>query len=400
FVATADHPSGNWALQHVVDVDNWEDPCPFWDDDGQAYLVRSKLCGDALYLHRMSSDGKQILDNGVLIYRDQSQPTIEGPKFLKKDGYYYILAPAGGVPTGWQTVLRSRNIYGPYESKVVMHTGNTAINGPHQGGLVELGSGEWWFMHFQDRDMYGRIVHLQPVSWVDGWPLIGIDTNDDGIGEPVAGFRKPDAAIPSTPQAPQTSDEFNESRLGRQWQWHANPKTEWYSLNPAKGTLRMNAIRSLTQNGNFWYVPNLLLQKFPAPEFTVNTKLSFYPEHNGERAGLAVMGNSWAYIALVQENDVLFIRTCRGTFNRCDESTTLVHSEIATEGEYYFRLTVSDGGMCRFAYSDDNVNFTDSGLSFQAEKGRWIGAKTGLFCINPNIQQSTGWAEFDWFRVE
>ena len=200
----------------MVKAENWEDPCPLWDNDGNAYLVRSKLCGGALYLHRLSADGSRILDNGTEIFRDPDQPTIEGPKFLKKDGYYYIFAPAGGVPNGWQTVLRSKNIYGPYQNKIVLHTGNTKINGPHQGGIVELKSGEWWFMHFQDKDFYGRIVHLQPVSWSNNWPLIGIDNNNDGISEPVMEYKKPDVGKTYPVIIPQTSDEFNNEELGLQ----------------------------------------------------------------------------------------------------------------------------------------------------------------------------------------
>jgi beta-xylosidase len=135
FMAKADDPLGDCDLHHVEHVALWEDPCPLWDDDGQAYLVRSKVCGEELYLHKMSADGTKLLDNGKLIYRDlDANPVIEGLKLLKKDGYYYILAPAGGVPTGWQTVLRSKNIYGPYDEKVVLYKGNTSINGPHQGG--------------------------------------------------------------------------------------------------------------------------------------------------------------------------------------------------------------------------------------------------------------------------
>jgi beta-xylosidase len=121
FMASTENPAGAWELHHLLPVHQWEDPCPLWDDDGQAYLVRSKLRGSKLFLHKLSPDGKKILDNGVLIFEDKkNQPTIEGPKFLKKDSYYYILAPAGGVPTGWQTVLRSKNIYGPYEQKMAV----------------------------------------------------------------------------------------------------------------------------------------------------------------------------------------------------------------------------------------------------------------------------------------
>jgi beta-xylosidase len=291
FMATAEDPAGEWDLHHVVDVELWEDPCPFWDDDGNAYLVRSKLRADVLYLHRMSPDGMELLDNGRVIYSNvDKQPVIEGPKLLKVNGCYYILAPAGGVPTGWQTVLRSKNIYGPYEDKIVLHQGNTEINGPHQGGLVSLRSGEWWFVHFQDRGVYGRIVHLQPVNWKDDWPLMGMDINNDGIGEPVMERQKPNVGKVYPVAIPQTTDEFETDELGLQWQWHANQHEEWYSLTQAPGSIRLFSVRNPTQSGNLWRVPNLLLQKFPAPSFTVYTQIIFKPELIGEKAGLVIMG--------------------------------------------------------------------------------------------------------------
>lgn len=399
FLATTDNPAGMWKLEHIVKVDNWEDPCPLWDDDGNVYLVRSKLCGNALYLHRMSADGKQLLDNGTEIFRDKEQPTIEGPKFLKKDGYYYIFAPAGGVPTGWQTVLRSKNIWGPYEAKVVMHQGNTEINGPHQGGVVELESGEWWFLHFQDRSMYGRIEHLQPMVWKnDGWPIIGIDQDNDGIGEPVLECAKPNVGKTYPVKNPQTSDEFNDGELGLQWQWHANSQLEWYSF--IDGKIRLNAVKNITQNGNFWFVPNLLMQKFPAPEFSTTTKVEFHPELNGEQCGLVVMGITWASISLIKQNDSIFIRTYEVAFDRCDEAGIQTGLVIANFPECYLKVQVKEGGMCQFSYSLDNQKFQELGKPSKASKGRWIGAKTGIFCINPNMKESNGFATFDWFRVE
>ncbi len=400
FVATADHPSKKWTLKHIVKVDNWEDPCPLWDDDGNAYLVRSKLCGNALYLHKMSNDGMKILDNGIEIFRDKHQPTIEGPKFLKKDGYYYIFAPAGGVTNGWQTVLRSQNIYGPFEFKEVLHSGNTDINGPHQGGVLELESGEWWFIHFQDKDMYGRIVHLQPMSWSGGWPLIGVDQNNDAIGEPIAEFKKPDVGKEYPKIQPQTSDEFDGEKIGLQWQWHANFQKEWYSLDKKKDILRLNSVKNITQNGNFWYVPNLLMQKFPAPEFTVTTKVSFNPDLEGEQAGLVVMGNSWGYISIIKSQGAFYIRTFEGIHDRCDEAGFETGNVKIDKPECYFRLVVKNGGMYQFSYSFDNERFILLGRPAKASKGRWIGAKVGLFCLNPNMQDSMGFAEFEWFRIK
>jgi len=400
FVATASDPAGDWELRQIVVVDNWEDPCPLWDDDGKAYLVRSKLCGGALYLHQLSADGSKILDNGIEIYRNPDQPTIEGPKFLKKDGYYYIFAPAGGVQNGWQTVLRSENIYGPYESKIVLHKGNTVINGPHQGGIVELKSGEWWFMHFQDRDFNGRIVHLQPVAWNDSWPLIGIDLDHDGIGEPVLEYKNPDVGNTYPVMVPQTSDEFDHRTIGLQWQWHANPKKAWYSFDPDTGKLKLYAVKSITQKGNFWFVPNLLLQKFPAPAFTATTQVESSVNLEGERCGLVIMGTEWAYIALVNSNNSLLIRTYRGTYERCNDVTEITGSVAALSNTCYLRVIVDTAGRCLFSYSFDNLVFRDLGDPFMAKKGKWIGAKVGLFCVNPNISESKSYATFDWFRFE
>jgi len=399
FMASAADPAGDWELHYIEKVAQWEDPCPFWDDDGNAYLVRGKVCGHALYLHEMSPDGMKLLDNGTLIYRDTINPTIEGPKFLKKDGYYYILAPAGGVPTGWQTVLRSKNIYGPYEAKKVLHQGNTNINGPHQGALIDLESGEWWFMHFQSKDAWGRIVHLQPVTWEDGWPLMGVDINNDGIGEPVESFRKPDVGKYYPVMIPQTSDEFNDPEMGLQWQWHANSNKEWFSLSEKPGNIRLYAVKNFTQQGNLWYVPNLLLQKFPAPAFSATARIEFTPALQGEKCGLVIMGNEWAYIAMTLEENRKFIRVYNGSFNKCDDPTRETGSAVIESTSCFFRVKVDEKGLCRFAYSFDDRNYSELGEPFQAKPGMWIGAKVGLFCINPNIQESDGYADVDWFRI-
>ncbi len=358
FMASTADPAGSWDLHHVVKVEMWEDLCPIWDDDDNAYLVRSKLRGDILYLHRMSGDGKKLLDNGTVIFHnEETQPTIEGPKLLKKDGYYYILAPAGGVPHGWQTVLRSKNIYGPYESKIVLHKGSTEINGPHQGGIVKLESGEWWFLHFQDRDAYGRIVHLQPVYWQDDWPMMGEDINDDVIGEPVQEYKKPDVGKSYDIIIPQTSDEFNASELDLQWQWHANPEREWYSLNENPSHLRLYSIQNISQSGNLWFVPNLLLQKFPAPSFTVTAKINFTPEKINEKAGLVIMGKEWAFLAIENTPEGMQLGVYNGEFYRGYDVTQTVDSVKITDSSCYLRAFVSYPGKCTFAYSNDGTNY-------------------------------------------
>ncbi len=193
---TARDPAGPWEHTTVKQVDQWEDPCPFWDDDGQAYLVHSRLGAGPLILHRMSADGSRLLDDGVEIYRG---PVAEGPKLFKRAGWYYISLPEGGVERGGQTVLRSRTLYGPYERRVV-----TPDGAPHQGGLVELDNGEAWFIGFKSAAQLGRVPMLQPVKWgADGWPVFG-----DG-GRPVLAGKKPAVGNGTPVNHPQTSDEFD-----------------------------------------------------------------------------------------------------------------------------------------------------------------------------------------------
>lgn len=397
FVATTDDPASDWTLHQMADVALWEDPSPLWDDDGNAYLVRSKMGGNVLYLHEMSPDGKELLTNGTKIYQDKSQPTIEGPKFKKRNGYYYILAPAGGVPQGWQTVLRSKDVYGPYEAKNVLHQGNTDVNGPHQGGLVGLESGEWWFLHFQSRPPWGRVVHLQPARWENDWPLMGVDQNDDGIGEPVQTYEKPDVGETHPVEVPQTTDEFNSDTLGLQWQWHANPKDDWYELD-GDGTLQLNAVQTLSQRGNMWHVPNLLLQKFPAPSFQVTTKMTFDGDLTGDKSGLVVMGESWGYVGLTQTDDGLEVGMFEGERDDFRDLTQAIETAPADSNTIYLRVSVNNSGIAHFSYSPDNEDFTMLGKEFKAQEGVWIGAKVGLFSVNPNINKSEGSATFDWFR--
>src|SRR5699024_1376961 len=234
YMVKSDDPAGEWSKPTLVKKGKGLiDPSPLWDDDGKAYLVhafaRSRAgINSLLVTQEMTPDGTELIGEPVLAFDGHDDhPTVEGPKFYKRDDYYYILAPAGGVEFGWQLAMRSKKPMGPYEEKIVMHQGNTDINGPHQGGMVETQTGESWFVHFSDQGAYGRIVHLNPVHWVDGLPMMGEDQNGDGIGEPVKTHEKPDVGQNYPIQTPRDSDEFDSNSLGLQWQWHANPEVYW-----------------------------------------------------------------------------------------------------------------------------------------------------------------------------
>lgn len=386
------------------------DPAPLWDDDGRAYLVHAFARSRSGIKHRlhvapMSPDGTRLLDEGRLVYMDSvKHPTMEGPKFYKRDGYYYIFAPAGGVATGWQTILRSRNVYGPYEDKIVLAQGSTAINGPHQGGYVETPNGEPWFVHFQDRGPYGRIVHLQPVEWKDGWPVMGRDADGDGKGEPVLEFRKPGVGRTYPVAVPQTTDEFNGARLGPQWQWTANPRDAWYSLTASKGALRLRAQKLPAGVANLWTVPNLLLQKFPAPDFQVTTRVAFDGKTPGEKSGLLIMGLDYAYLAVQRTKDG--VELVQAHAGNADKGTREEQAKpvLLTNQPVHLRVTIRNPqkheARGQFSYSLDGKTFRNIGEPFMAREGKWVGATVGLFAVAPEAAGQTGHADFDYFRIQ
>jgi beta-xylosidase len=366
-----------------------------WDDDGKAYLVHAYAYSragikNALRVRPMSPDGSRLLGEGEVAFNDPKRhPTMEGPKFLKKDDWYYILAPAGGVATGWQVALRSRHVYGPYEDKVVLEQGGTSINGPHQGALVDLPNGEWWFIHFQDVDVYGRIVHLQPVQWKDGWPLIGLDADGNGIGEPVLLSRKPVGNGESRPSTLQASDEFDSPKLGLQWQWQANHSDTWYSLTASKGRLRLFA--QFAPEADLSKAPAVLQQKFPARTFAVETLMDFTPGQTGDEAGIAVTGRECASLA------VRSAMQHRQFVSRMNGAETILGD--APLQPVKLRVDVNNVGQCFFSY-DAGDGFVRLSEAFQALKGVWIGAKVGLYCLRPQNEMPAGYADFDYFRFE
>jgi beta-xylosidase len=407
FMSKAANPAGPWTELHLVRVaKGWIDPCPFWDDDGNAYLVHAWAKSRSgiksiLTINRMSPDGTKLLDDGKAIFDGTvDHPTMEGPKLYKRNGYYYVFAPAGGVSEGWQTVLRSKNIFGPYDDKIVLTQGATEINGPHQGAWVETQSGESWFVHFQDRGAYGRIVHLQPMKWVDDWPVIGNDDDNNGRGEPVLVCQKPNVGNIHPIAVPQTTDEFDSDTLGLQWQWQANYREEWFSLKERPGWLRLFSVHKPDNAVNLWSVPSFLLQKFPSPEFTVTTKLDFSNLAMGERAGLVIMGMDYSNIAVERAADGfrLVKAACRDANTGADAN---VEGEVRRLGEFaLLRVKVTSGAVCSFSYSNDGKKFASLGRPFAAREGVWIGAKVGLYCLSSQGARESGYADFDWFRFE
>ena len=392
YVVTADHPAERWSEPQLLQAGNGLiDPCPFWDEDGRAYLVHAYSFSRAGFKHRlricpMAPDGSKLLDEGRIVFHEpEKHPTLEGPKFYKRDGWYYILAPAGGVETGWQVALRSTNIFGPYEDKIVLAQGSTQINGPHQGALVDTQDGQWWFVHFQDAGVYGRIVHLQPVKWQDGWPMMG--SQRDGVGEPVSCGAKPVQLDSRQLVIPQSSDEFDAPELGLQWQWHANNSDNWCQPGKRKGWLRLYP--QLAVNEMLARQPNLLLQKFPARTFAVETLLEFAPQEIGEEAGLIVTGQSCASLGIEKTNS--------GNELVLQIEGEQKFSKPTTSNLVRLRVCVGDGGLCHFSFAEAR-DFMEVPHSYQAQKGVWIGAKVGLYSVKRAESMAAGHVDMDYFR--
>lgn len=381
------------------------DTCPLWDEDGKAYIVHgyaNSRCGikSKLAVCEMTADGTKVISEDTIIFDGTvSHPTLEGPKFYKRNGYYYIMAPAGGVPTGWEVVLRSKNVYGPYEDRIVLRQGKTDINGPHQGGWVELENGENWFMHFQDLEVYGRIIHLQPVTWINDWPAMGENIDSGLCGQPVMECKKPDVGKEYPITAIATSDDFSSDKLGLQWQWQANNKKEWYSLTENPNHLRLYSedVKG-GEDAYMWNLPNVLTQLWQAPSMVTTVKVDMPKGTGKNKAALGVVGLKYGYIALKDDGTVEFVKG--ETKNGGEKAVEyLVTDKIISTTSVYLRTEVvgrRNGMEARVicSYSTDGDKFTVLG-EFDAMQGKWVGAKHAIFCVG----EKGGYADFSDFTV-
>ena len=411
YMVKTKNPAGKWDKPVcVIKGKGYIDTTPLWDDDGRCYMVngwansRSKFAS-VLTVRELSADGTRAIGQPVIVFdgNGTENRTCEGPKFYKRDGWYWIMCPAGGVPTGFQLAMRSKSPYGPYEHKIVLAQGKTNINGPHQGGWVHTKYGEDWFLHFQDKEAYGRVVHLNPVDWSTGWPVMGKK------GEPVTTYKKPKASTQLITN-PVESDEFNTPTMGLQWQWHAN-YDEKFGVPTAFGTFRIYTYKLSEGWKNFWEVPNMLLQKTPADRFTVTTKMRFTSKADGQMGGLIMMGLDYSALILKRTGDQF--QLVQATCKAADKGKEQTEQVIATlkptakdkieykpgiHEDIYLRLTV-DNSKVNFAYSSDGKKFTTCGTEFQMREGKWIGAKFGFVSVETDAKADRGWVEADWIRV-
>ncbi len=440
FMTRTQDPRGTWEEPvWVMKGKGLIDCCPLWDDDGRAYLSHGCAGSRAgvksvLFVAPMSADGTRVTGPSRIVYDGhEEQPTIEGTKFYKRNGYYYIMSPAGGVKYGWQVELRSRSPYGPYEEYVGMAQGKSKVNGPHQGAWIDTQQGEDWFLNFQDKHAYGRVVHLQPARWVDDWLVIGDDRDGDGCGDPVSEWKKPN--LPESGRfQPSESDEFDSTTLGLQWQWQGPGSHYWSFCDAAHSRLRLYDVQQPEGARNLADLPNLLLQKLPTERFTATARVRFVPNPDykpkDELAGMIMQGQDYAALAFAEKEDGMVLQyvTCHDALKgkahvieqevpvpsaKLPEPYTVKYavddiptSRTATEW-IYLRVKVHSEGTgnqikayADWSYSLDGKHFTTLGKGFQLREGRWIGAKLGFFCTRPAVKNDAAWMDVDWIRFE
>lgn len=414
FVVKAKDPLGKWDKPVLVlKGKGLIDPCPFWDEDGNAYIVhgyaKSRIGFKShLGIFRMSWDGTRAIDEDHILYSGlETQPTIEGPKVYKRNGYYYIFAPAGGVKTGWQVILRAKNIYGRYEEKIVLTQGKSAVNGPHQGGLVDTVNGEEWFIHFQDRGLYGRIVHMQPVVWENDWPVIGVHAVD-GCGEPCIVHKKPNTGASVAPCYLEASDSFTSDKLNLMWQWLGNPKEEFYSLSEHPGFLRLFSMNPTgKEEPVLWECSNVLTQKLVCPYFEALTCLHIDALQEHEQAGMVMMGGHYAYLAvrLVRGKKCLVRGLSYDSEDGIKEKTEQILELADDVDRVYITFAMEAAGgtpVFKMYYSLQDASDADRvwvKVDFMPSDHTWVGAKIGLFANAYDVMRHSGYADFEYIQV-
>ena len=415
YMVQADDPLGPWSEPYLLLAGKgYIDPCPFWDEDGRAYIIHAYAKSRIGYksilgMFEITSDGRKVIGDDHFIYDgNHTQPTIEGPKVHKRHGWYYIFAPAGGVTHGWQTVLRSKSIEGPYEEKIVLTSGGSPVNGPHQGAWVDTPSGEDWFVHFQDKGVYGRITHLQPMTWgKDGWPVIGVNPDVKGCGKPQAVGRKPLVEEASEVCYLAATDTFSGTSLGLQWQWLGNHSKDYYSLLKETMTLRLYALNpSNRREPTLWISANVLTQKIICPAFEARTTLNISGLKYNEQAGMVMMGGQYAYIAVRKDklgvSLVYVVSENQGTeviekvYHRqsLDMDADQVTFKIILDREAQGNVSVTT------AWAIGTGPFQLTGHKFRPKGHHWVGGKLGIFTLALDQHEDQGYGDFEYFKVD
>lgn len=393
YISKTKDPYGKWSdLWCVIEEKGIIDPCPIWTDN-KCYMAvgfaKSRIgFNSCIGLYEVSTDLTHMIKDYEIVYDGHNNnPTIEGPKFNVRNGYYYILAPAGSVKGGWQVALRSKNIYGPYESKVILMQNGTKVNGPHQGALVDIDDNDnWAFIHFQDMWAYGRIVHLQPVMWHNDWPICG------RVGDPLlAGAPVSEGPYPvqmKTGKSVQISDDFKGDKLSLMWQTPANKIDGAYTFNNG---LYLNCIESNAKTLDL--LPQTITTKVPALEFNVKTSLELNLINDNDEAGFTVLGSEYSYVSVKRINGTNYLKVIKGIEK---EEEKEIFSESFDSNKLEIEVEFRNQAIYELDYQY-KINGRLLPVTLEAKAGRWIGTTYGLFARG---SQKGGYAKTKHFIVE
>ncbi|WP_282135209.1 glycoside hydrolase family 43 protein [Seonamhaeicola maritimus] len=435
-VATAKDIKGPWSkpIMMLPKAKVLDDPAVFWDEEThKAYVIintagkqKSKentIEGNENRIYEMSWDGTKILDEGKLVYTGMG---AEAAKIYKIDGIWYIFlaqwtmgdkSTKPGVKNPKndrkQIVLRSKeSIYGPYEVKTVLEKGTVFKNrSASQGALMQAPDKSWWYMHQLIQNdtipFQGRPQCLEPVNWVDGSPIIGVDEDNDGIGEPVKQHKKPIDGYPVA--APSSDDDFSNEKLGFQWEWNHNPRNTHWSLTERRGWLRLKASKVLpnekgygpninewTNNdgsdSDFWRACNTLSQRIMGiTTGTAVAKFDISGMQPHQLAGFVRYGGVFNLLGVeVDENGKknLFY------MNPMAEKTN--GPELV--GNDLFVRTSNNSNQATYEYSFDGENYKAFGPTFTIVFGKWTGDRLGFFSWNE--KEDAGHIDVDWFTYD
>jgi beta-xylosidase len=383
FMCIADKAEGPWQVTHLPR--GFYDPGLFFDDDGKVYVAQ----GYGKISITEVNDSLQAVGPDSLVYSGDIRKGLEGTHVYKINGYYYLYCTYGGRD-GIQVALRSKNIYGPYQQKVVIHDTTKGINfGIHQGALIELPNGAWWTILFVDSGPFGRFPSLQPIHWIDGWPMVGVD------GRAVTRYKKPDVGKEYPVKDFPTSDEFNSREPGMQWGWNHNPDPVNWSLTKKHGSLRLttgSVVSDLTMARNTLTQRPFAKRNQDVPTIAT-TKLDAGKMKDGDFAGLAVFQDPYAFIAVKRDNGARYVVMVN---NGKVVDSTAIHAPVV-----YLRTLASNAtGKASFEYSTDNETFHPLGreVTMRFSLKIFTGNKFCLF--NYATRQTGGYVDFDWFRVQ
>lgn len=391
FVTTATDPAGPWEPPHAVwSVKGWDDCCPFWDEDGQGYLVLTNFATDPkngksynIHLMKMTPDNRSLVsESDQIIYQSRGS---EASKLFKHNGIYYHyfseVKTEGRVPM----MNRSKSLAGPWETRQIGHVNKAVDKEPNQGGLIELANGQWWFLtHQGSGDWEGRALALLPVTWIDGWPIIG-NVGADGIGSMVWSAKKPIEGFPVL--TPGMNDQFDVAKLGEQWEWNHQPRAEKWSLSERPGYLRLHAFKSL-EGDNLRKVANVISQRvYRARESTVTVKLDLTNLAAGQRAGVCHFARTYSTLGIVQEGTT---RTLAFSNNG-----QMTRGPAITSDTLYLRSTWGAEGVSHYSYSVDGEKFIPFGDAYQLTWGSYRGDRVGVYSYNNTADD--GFVDVDWF---